>query len=106
MPMYDLICKNGHEQRDRLLPVGKRPLCPNCGEPTETLWDQSCGVIGDDIPGGIEIRHGLCNADGTPRRYYSYSEIRKEAERRGLTQIVRHTTGPDSDKNKHTTKWT
>ena len=41
------------------------------------------GVIGDDIPGGIEIRHGLCNEDGSPRRYYSHSEIEKECKKRG-----------------------
>lgn len=40
----------------------------------------------DDIPGGVEIRHGLCNEDGTPRRYYSKTDIRREANRRGLTQ--------------------
>lgn len=38
----------------------------------------------DDIPGGLEIHHGLCNEDGTPRTYYSRSEIRLECERRGL----------------------
>jgi hypothetical protein len=106
MPIYDLICKNGHEQRDRLLKLGQRPPCPECNEPTETLWDQSAGVISDDIPGGIEIRHGLCNPDGTPRRYYSHTEIRKEAERRGLVNIVEHAPGPGSDKSRHTTRWT
>lgn len=40
----------------------------------------------DDIPGGIEIAHGLCNADGTPRRYDSRSAIRQEAAARGLMQ--------------------
>jgi len=38
----------------------------------------------DDIPGGMEIQHGLCNADGTPRKYYSRSEINLEAQKRGL----------------------
>jgi hypothetical protein len=28
--------------------------------------------------------HGLCNADGTPRRYYSRSEINLEAAKRNL----------------------
>lgn len=38
----------------------------------------------DTIEGGIEIAHGLCNADGTPRRYDSRSAIRDEAKARGL----------------------
>jgi hypothetical protein len=34
----------------------------------------------DSIEGGIEIAHGLCNADGTPRRYDSRSEIKLECQ--------------------------
>ena len=39
----------------------------------------------DDIPGGLTIEHGLCHEDGTPRTYYSRSEIRQECLKRGLT---------------------
>ncbi len=107
MPFYDLICKNGHEQYDLLLKLGERPACPTCQEPTETLWKTASHVIGDDIPGGIEIRHGICNEDGTPRRYYSYSEMKKEAARRGLVNHVEHVPNPKSgsDKSPHTTRW-
>lgn len=38
----------------------------------------------DSIPGGLVIEHGLCNADGTPRRYDSHSEIRLECAKRNL----------------------
>jgi hypothetical protein len=38
----------------------------------------------DDIPGGVDIAHGLCNADGTPHRYYSKTEIRDAARAKGL----------------------
>ena len=38
----------------------------------------------DDIPGGLEIAHGICNADGTPRRYYSRSEIKAACEVKGI----------------------
>lgn len=41
-------------------------------------------VVGDDIPGGVEIKHGICNADGTPKKYYSHSEIRRAAAEKGL----------------------
>lgn len=40
----------------------------------------------DDIPGGLTIEHGLCNEDGTPRTYYSQSEITAECQRRGLVR--------------------
>ena len=105
MPVYDLTCVNGHEQRDKYLKLGERPPCPECGLPTETLWDSPPNVIGDDIPGGYVVRHGLVNEDGSPRKYYSKSEMLKEAKRRGLANIVTHVTAPDTDKSKHTTKW-
>ena len=105
MPMYDLVCKNNHEQYNLLLKIGERPPCPLCSEPTETLWKSSNAVLSDSIPGGVEIRHGICNEDGTPRRYYSRSEMEKEAKRRGLTNLVEHIPEKGSDKSKHTTKW-
>jgi hypothetical protein len=43
-------------------------------------------VIGDDIPGGIEIRHGVCNDDGTPKKYYTKSSIREAAYHSGYFQ--------------------
>lgn len=51
------------------------PLEPRRVAPT--IWP-------DDIPGGVLIQHGLCNPDGTPRRYDSHSAMRAEAARRGL----------------------
>ncbi len=38
----------------------------------------------DSIPGGLEIAHGLCNEDGTPRRYDSWTEIKDAARAKGL----------------------
>ena len=105
MPMYDLVCSNGHKQRNLFLKLGERPACPECGEATETLWDSPANIIPDDIPGGILIRHGICNEDGSPRRYYSKSEIAAEAKRRGLENRVDHVTAPGTDKNPHTTRW-
>lgn len=40
----------------------------------------------DSIPGGMLIEHGLCHADGTPRRYDSHSAINLECAKRGLTK--------------------
>jgi hypothetical protein len=62
-------------------------------------------VIGDDIPGGVEIIHGICNEDGSPRRYYSKSEMARVAKERGLTNMVRHVGTPGTDKSKHTIRW-
>jgi hypothetical protein len=69
------------------------------------LAGRTAFVHGDDIPGGLEIRHGLCNADGSPRKYYSKTEIAREAKKRGLTNHVTHVPDKGSDKNKHTTRW-
>lgn len=58
--------------------IGDWPFCPH--------GRSRYGIITDDIPGGIEVRHGICNEDGTPKRYYSYSSMRKAAFEKGLTQ--------------------
>lgn len=105
MPFYDLVCPQGHEQLDRLLKLGERPPCPTCGEATKTLWRNVNGVIGDDIPGGLEIRHGLVNPDGSPRKFYSYSDIRKAEREAGLENLVRHAPGKGTDKSPFTVRW-
>lgn len=71
--------------------------CPECGKATVRTWlpdrgDGGGGVIGDDIPGGMWVRHGICNPDGSPRKYYSKSEMAREAAKRGL---VNHSDAPD-----------
>jgi hypothetical protein len=66
----------------------KLPLeCPTCGEHAEPVvesFNTSSGIICDDIPGGIDIRHGICHPDGTPKRYYSKTEMRRAANEKGL----------------------
>lgn len=59
-------------------------LCPY--EPRPVQY----GVRQDSIEGGLWIAHGLCNPDGSPRRYDSRSEITRECAKRGL---VRWTDG-------------
>jgi hypothetical protein len=84
-----------------------RPVC--CEQPMERVFlpTNRGQVIGDDIPGGLEIKNGLCNADGTPRRYYSKSEIAREAAKRGYVNHVTHVPSPGSDKSRKglTSKW-
>jgi hypothetical protein len=84
---------------------GERPPC-HCGASTEILWaGKSHCVIGDDIPGGMEIRHGICNEDGSPRKFYSKSEMARVAKERGNHNHVEHIGSHGSDKNPHTTRW-
>lgn len=73
------------------------PTCPHC----LCFMPRVIGchaVHGDECD--IEIKHGLCNEDGTPRRYLSKQEIVREAKKRGMESYVRHIEG-----SKHTSRW-
>jgi hypothetical protein len=78
--------------------IGEYPYCPH--------GFGANSAISDSIPGGIYLKHGMCNADGSPRRYDSHSEIRAEAKRRNMVNRVEHIPERGSDKSKHTTRWT
>lgn len=69
--------KCGHD-----IQIGDYPFCKG-----SVIDHQNArfGVIGDDIPGGLDVKHGICWPDGTPRRFYSKSEIRKAADAAGYT---------------------
>lgn len=107
----DMICPVeacAHRLLDVFLAYEALCPCPTCGTEMIRLWvgDNACaGIIGDDIPGGVEIKHGLCNSDGSARRYYSKTEIANEAKRRGLQSHVEHVTPKGTDKSPHTTRW-
>ena len=85
MRRVDLECPScGHVRLDVYVEGRDYPLC-ECG--TQTAWLPSFGnltVLPDDIPGGVLIEHGLCNADGSPKRYYSRSEIKMACAVKGL----------------------
>lgn len=56
--------------------IGEYPFCPHpLGSNT---------VVGDEIPGGLMIEHGICNTDGSPKRYDTKSSIYKAAKAKGL----------------------
>jgi hypothetical protein len=85
------------------LRIGDYPFCN--GDPTKHEPALST-VLPDDIPGGVEIIHGLCDeVTGAPRRYYSRSEMAAEAKRRGITNVVRHVGVNGTDKSPHTSRW-
>lgn len=61
--------------------------CDACGKTADHYVPSiglAPGIVPDDLPGGYAVHHGLCNADGSPRKFYSKTEIRAEAARRGL----------------------
>lgn len=111
MPMYDRICVDcGAVKSDSLerltatLPV----TCLFCGgEMRRGFNGKAPGVISDGIPGGVLIKHGLCDlVTGEPRRYDSKSEMKKEAKLRNVEPMVRHVPASlDSDKSPHTQRW-
>lgn len=110
MPLYSYACPACNTQFDRISTIAARNEqdCDTCKARLERVYTAETGaVIGDDIPGGYVVRHGLVNADGSPRTFYSKSEMAKEAKRRGLINYVVHTPIPKSgsDKSVHTVKW-
>lgn len=78
---------------------------PFCGGDAAKHVPAHPQAVPDEIPGGLEIKNGLCNEDGTPRKYYSRSEIAKEAKRRGWMNYVVHVPQRGSDKSPHTSRW-
>lgn len=109
MPMYDRKCDScGETKIDLYEGINiPDPFCDKCdGGCLRRAWlGHANHVIADDIPGGIWIDNGICNEDGTPRKYYSKSEMARVAKERGMVNMVRHTTEKGTDKNPHTTRW-
>ncbi len=77
------------------LKIGDYPFCPH---------EQGAGFrVGDECD--VMARNGLCNPDGSPRRYTSKAEMAREAKKRGLVNHVEHIGGKGSDKSKHTQRF-
>lgn len=68
--------------KDEALPC---PVCQTPMEETDRIqrFGKSAAIHGDEID--VDIRHGLCHEDGTPRKFRSRSELRKAAYDAGLT---------------------
>ena len=78
--------------------------CTICGYYTERVWlAKSTAVISDECD--VVIRHGLCNLDGSPRRYRFKSEMARVAKERGVTNQVEHVGRHGGDRSPHTTRW-
>jgi hypothetical protein len=109
MKMVDMQCPRCEIiSTDVLLRDGNwEPACEQCHVPLVRvcIGGMAAAVHGDDIPGGVWIRHGICNADGTPRRYDSHSEMKREAKARGLVNFVEHVGTKGGDRNKYTQRF-
>lgn len=83
MRMGDFICDVCDGYREALIREGAAP--PECcGQPMVRVYLPAAPTVrGDDIPGGLTIEHGICNDDGTPRTYYSHSEIQQACREKG-----------------------
>lgn len=109
MPVYDRICDAcGEVLLDRMEPMNgvADPSCGCGGVMRRGFTQRATTIIPDEIVGGVDIKHGLCYDDGTPRRFYSKSEIRAAAAAKGLQSYVRHVPLPGTDKSPHTVRWT
>lgn len=85
MRRIDTICPSCDAiRRDCYVQADQYPACPQCGAQMEWLPSFTGHMRQDTIEGGILIAHGLCNADGSPRRYDSRSEIARECAVRNL----------------------
>lgn len=73
----------------KVLTIGEHPYCPH-GFGTAI-------VEGDEID--IEVKHGLCNTDGSPRRFRSRTEMRTAAKARGMMNYVATATTPGPPKH-------
>lgn len=78
--------------------------CPKCHHKTlvKTML-QAPGVIGDECD--VTIKNGLCNADGSPRRYTSKADIKRVAKHRNLVNWVEHKGTASGDKSKVTQRF-
>lgn len=104
----DTVCEScGVEKIDVFVELRDAfPPC-ECGGKVVRLMKSGSSyakVIGDECD--VTVKHGICNADGTPRRYTSKTEMKREAEKRGLVNHVEHKPSSRSgDSSKHTSRW-
>ncbi len=82
MELIDSMASTFCDQCGAELQIGQFPFCS--GDPAAHV-SANPGIVSDGIPGGIWIKHGLCNPDRTPKRYDSITDIRRAANEKGLT---------------------
>lgn len=83
-----MTCNHCQSESSRVVLHGTELWCSSCHYGSQPLpFGQAPGVIADDIPGGVLMHHGICNEDGTPKRYYSKTDIRRAAFEKNLFNL-------------------
>lgn len=105
---FDYQCNTcSYTKIDAIVEAEQKTLpCLLCGGTLERTWglmSKSSSVVGDECD--IVIKHGICNLDGTPRRYRSKAEMARVAKERGLVNRVEHRGTKGGDKNRNTQRW-
>lgn len=107
--MQDIICTQcGHIEIDKYVDLDLLDTCECGGEFDRVLLEngKANSVIGDDIPGGLEIKNLLVGPNGEPTKWYTKSAIRAAAKEKGYHWgAVDHVPSRGSDKAKHTSRW-
>lgn len=105
MPMYDRYCYSCHETMpDCYEAITSNDIpCPCGGVFVRVMLPTKRAVIGDEID--VDIKNGLCHADGTPRHFSSREELKRAEKAAGWTNAVQHIGAQGSDKSKHTVRW-
>jgi hypothetical protein len=101
MPIYDVVCDQGHEHRDLYRPITDVIACVTCGHPTRTLWTAGRSVISNGWPGGRTFD----NLGPVPIRFDSRSDFQRYLTKHQIEPCVKHAPLPGSDKSPHTTSW-
>lgn len=106
MPLYDLRCTTcGNVLIDvweRVEPT-VRAHCECGGVWERAMLTKASAVSGDEIH--VEIKHGLCNPDGSAKLYTSKAELKRAEKAKGLTNYVVHRGSKGGDRSKHTSRW-
>ena len=103
MPIFDRACHScGWTKDDCYEPAKCDVFCPACGHRTERVWTSRVAIHGDDkFIGGKTFE----NIDHNPVTVHSRQELKRELDKRGLREFVRHQPSQGSDKNPRTTRW-
>jgi hypothetical protein len=104
--MYDRRCDTcSTVHPDCWEPIScETPAC-SCGGTLERVYLPTGRgqVLGDECD--VWVKHGICNDDGTPKRYTSKKDMREAAEKKGMVNHVEHIPARGSDKSRHTVRW-
>ncbi len=79
------ICENCHADVNSIVAHETKLWCWRCHDESKgKKLGEAASVIGDECD--VYLRHGLCNEDGSPKRYRSKEEIKRVAFEKGLFQ--------------------